>query len=74
MLVSKLTAAGFVRREAQGAANRIWLTEAGNDLVARLEPQQRAFLSDRFRALTGDELREMHRLAELTLQGLPPPS
>ena len=74
MLVSKLTAAGLVRREAQGAANRIWPTDAGTDLVARLEPQQRAFMSDRFRALTGDELREMHRLAELTLQGLPPPS
>ena len=45
----------------------------GRDLVARLEPQQRAFLSDRFRALSGEELREMQRLAELTLQGLPPP-
>jgi DNA-binding MarR family transcriptional regulator len=74
MLVSKLSAAGLVRREARGAANRIWLTDAGTDLVERLEPQQRAFMSDRFRALTGAELGEMHRLAELTVRGLPPPS
>jgi DNA-binding MarR family transcriptional regulator len=74
MLVSKLTASGLVRREARGAANRIWLTAAGTDLVNRLEPQQHAFMSDRFRGLTGDELAEMHRLAELTVRGLTPPS
>ncbi len=74
MLVSKLTSAGWVRREASGAANRIWLTDAGAELVARLEPQQREFLLDRFQALTGEELGELHRLAERTLQGLPPPS
>ncbi len=70
MLVSKLTAAGLVRREARGAANRIWLTAAGTDLVARLEPQQDAFMADRFRGLTDGEIGEMERLAELTVQGL----
>lgn len=74
MLVSKLTSAGWVRREASGAANRIWLTDAGVDLVARLEPQQRQFMVDRFRALTGDELSEILRLAEQTVKGLPPAS
>lgn len=74
MLVSKLTAAGLLRREADGAANRIWLTTAGADLVTRLEPQQSAFLADRFRALTGEELTDMLRLAERSLRGLPPPS
>ncbi len=74
MLVSKLTSAGWVRREASGAANRIWLTAAGAELVARLEPQQQEFLLDRFRALTADELGELHRLAERAVNGLPPPS
>ncbi|MGS0687115.1 MarR family winged helix-turn-helix transcriptional regulator [Nakamurella sp. GG22] len=74
MLVSKLTWAGWVRREASGAANRIWLTDVGAELVALLEPQQQEFLLDRYRALSADELGEMHRLADRTFKGLPPPS
>lgn len=71
LLVSKLTAAGWLRREADGAANRIWLTEAGVDLVDRLKPDQSDFMLGRFGVLTDAELTELHRLAEKTVQGLP---
>lgn len=73
MLLTKLAGAGLIRREADGAANRIWLTDAGAALVDRLEPAQRDFLLDRFRGLSDPELDELGRLAEATLEGLPPP-
>lgn len=72
LLVSRLTATGLLRREAAGAANRIWLTEAGVDLVDRLQPDQSDFVVGRFGRLSDDELNELHRLAEKTLRGLPP--
>lgn len=73
MLVTKLVDAGLLRREAAGASNRLWLTEAGRQLVARLEPAQNAFLFERFQALSDGELDELHRLATAAEQGLPPP-
>ncbi len=71
MLVSKLTAAGWLRREPKGAAYRIWLTEDGAALVARLEPDQSTFMERRFTGLTDDELDDLLRLAQLALEGLP---
>ncbi len=70
MLVSKLTAAGLLRREADGAAFRICLTEAGDAVVERLEPEQREFLLQRFGALDDDEVETMANLAEKTLDRL----
>lgn len=72
LLVSRLMAAGWLRREADGAANRIWLAEAGDELVDRLEPDQRAFMLGRFHLLSDDELDQLRRLAEKTVHGLPP--
>lgn len=72
MLVTKLVAAGLLRREVAGASNRLWLTEAGDRLVARLEPAQSAFLVERFQALTDDELSQLHRLVTAAERGLPP--
>lgn len=73
MLVTKLVAAGLLRREAVGASNRLWLTEAGLQLVERLEPAQNAFLVERFQALSDAELDDLHRLATAAERGLPPP-
>lgn len=73
MLVTKLVAAGWLQREAAGASNRLWLTEAGHQLVDRLEPAQNAFLLERFQALRDEELDDLHRLATAAEQGLPPP-
>jgi len=63
-LLSRLTAAGWLRREAAGAANRIWLTAAGLELVDRLQPDQQEFMAGRFLTLSDHELEELHRLAE----------
>lgn len=70
-LLSRLTAAGWLRREAAGPANRIWLTATGAELVDRLRPDQQAFMVGRFHTLTDDELGELHRLAEKVFRGLP---
>lgn len=72
MLVTKLVAAGLLRREPAGASNRLWLTEAGQQPVERLEPARNAFLLGRFQALTEDELELLHRLATAVERGLPP--
>lgn len=72
MLVSKLVAAGLVRREPHGAAFRIWLTDAGEVVVRRLEPRQREFMTGRFRGLDDAEMDTMLQLARKTLDGLPP--
>lgn len=73
LLVSKLTAAGWLEREASGAANRIRLTEGGEAVVSRLGPQQSAFMQERFGSLSERELAEFHRLANKAVEGLPPP-
>lgn len=73
MLVAKLEGAGLLRREPRGAAKGIWLTDAGDRLVARLEPEQSRFLLDRFAALTADELHTLHRLMSTVVEGLPTP-
>ncbi len=71
MLVSKLAAAGWLRREPKGAAFLISLTGAGETLVARLEPEQRAFMAQRFAGLADGEVDDMVRLAQQALEGLP---
>ena len=70
MLVSKLTGAELLHKEADGAAFRIRLTEAGEALVERLEPQQSDFLVERFQALGDNEVDEMLGLAQRALRGL----
>jgi DNA-binding MarR family transcriptional regulator len=73
MLVSKLTAAGLLRREPSGAAYRVLLTPDGEAIVARLEPGQSAFMVERFGGLSDQELDDMYRLARRSVDGLPPP-
>lgn len=72
MLVAKLERAGLLRRVPRGAAKGIWLTDAGDALVTRLEPDQDRFLADRFAALTDDDLHTLHRLMSAVVGGLPP--
>ena len=70
-LVSKLAALGLLRREAEGAANRLWLTDAGRALVDRLIPAQDAFFAQRFAALKPAELQRMRDLAVRALDERP---
>ncbi len=72
MLVTELVTAGLLRREAAGASNRLWLTEAGERLVERLEPARSACLVERFQALSDEQLRQLHHLATVAERGLPP--
>ena len=71
MLVSKVQNAGLVRREARGAANLLWLTDRGQEVVDRLVPDQQAFFARRFGALTDDELETLQDLTARALLGLP---
>ena len=70
-LVSKLVASGLVRREADGSANRLWLTDAGQSLVDRLIPAQDAFIQRRFGGLQPAELHHLRDLAARVLDQLP---
>lgn len=70
-LVSKLAASGLVRREANGSANRLWLTDAGRALVDRLIPAQDAFFAMRFGGLQPAELHRLRDLAARVLDQLP---
>lgn len=72
-LVSKLEALGAVRREADGAANRLWLTDHGQALVDRLTPEQDDFFVRRFADLSPSELERLRDLALKALHQLPAP-
>lgn len=69
MLIAKLETAGLLHRRADGAANRVLLTPAGEALVERLEPEQAAFMAGRFAALSEVELDRLHDLARAALDG-----
>lgn len=70
MLIAKLESAGLLDRAPDGAANRVRLTDAGSDLVARLGPAQDEFLVARFAGLDDAQLRQLHDLMDRALGGL----
>jgi DNA-binding MarR family transcriptional regulator len=70
-LVTKLEAAALVRRDAEGAANRLWLTDAGRSLVDRLTPDQDDFFARRFAGLDQGQLHAFREVATLALDQLP---
>jgi DNA-binding MarR family transcriptional regulator len=70
-LLGKLEALGAVRREADGAANRVWLTDHGRELVERLTPDQDSFFVRRFAGLSPAELGRLRDLAVKALDQLP---
>jgi DNA-binding MarR family transcriptional regulator len=70
-LVSKLEARRLLRREADGAANRLWLTPAGTALVDRLTPDQDAFFARRFADLSPADLDSLLELTRRAMESLP---
>lgn len=70
MLIAKLETAGLLLREAEGAANRVLLTDAGAELVSRLAPAQDDFLLDCFAALSDEQLQGLHNLMDEAVRGL----
>lgn len=74
MLIAKLESAGLLHRRADGAANRVLLTPAGQALVDRLEPEQSAFMAGRFAALREAQLDQLHDLVQRALEGAGPVS
>ncbi len=71
MLVTTLVDAGLLVREPRGAADGLWLTVRGEELVRRREPERTRFLTERFRVLDDEEPAVLHRLAAAVLEGLP---
>ena len=62
-LVGKLVALGLIRRQADGAANRLWLTDRGRSTVDRLVPDHDTFFARRFAGLEPVKLEQFGRLA-----------
>ncbi len=66
--VSRLEDAGFVRRETDAADRRVVrvrLTDEGQQLIRRTRTRKDAFLAQRFRGLTTDELATLDRAAAI---------
>ncbi len=70
-LVTKLESVALVRRDTDGAANCLWLTDRGRVLVDRLSPEQDAFFARRFSGLEPAELEGLRQLATRALDQLP---
>ncbi|HEY8598122.1 MAG TPA: MarR family transcriptional regulator [Thermomicrobiales bacterium] len=60
-IIARMTRDGLVRRAQQGRTRRLFLTEAGRALYARVVPAQEAMIAARFAALDDDELRALAR-------------
>jgi DNA-binding MarR family transcriptional regulator len=72
-LIDRVGAAGWVERRADPEdrrANRLYLTDAGRDLLARAFPCQADLICRAFGRLTAEELSQMHRLLEKLEGGL----
>lgn len=66
--VSRLEEAGFVRRETDTADRRVVrvrLTDEGQQLIRRTRTRKDAFLAQRFRGLTAEELATLDRAAAI---------
>jgi DNA-binding MarR family transcriptional regulator len=61
-LLGKLEQTGLIRRQQEGRANYLSLTEAGQALFQKVVPQQEALIAEMLAALTVDEQRELLRL------------
>jgi DNA-binding MarR family transcriptional regulator len=61
-LLGKLEQAGLIRRQQEGRANYLSLTEAGQALFQKVVPQQGALIAEMLAVLTTDEQRELLRL------------
>jgi DNA-binding MarR family transcriptional regulator len=70
-LVDRLERMGLVRRQQEGRANRLYLTESGQALYAQAVPAQEAMVAERLGALTRDEQRTLLRLLRKLDHALP---
>lgn len=72
-LIDRVSAAGWVERRPDPEdrrANRLYLTDAGRQLVCQALPCQAADVRKAFGRLGEDDLRRMHQLLELLDAGL----
>jgi DNA-binding MarR family transcriptional regulator len=75
-LIDRVGAAGWVERRPDPEdrrANRLYLTDAGRDLLARAFPCQADLICRDLGRLSQDELAQMHRLLEKLEAGLDAP-
>jgi DNA-binding MarR family transcriptional regulator len=60
-LLDRLEAAGLLRRVGAGRVNRLYLTPAGRRLWSEVVPAHEAWIADRLRALSAEELAALLR-------------
>src|SRR5258708_4272593 len=66
-LIDRVSAAGWVERRPDPEdrrVNRLYLTDAGRKLMAKVEPGQTALVREVFGKLTEEELRQLHALLQ----------
>jgi DNA-binding MarR family transcriptional regulator len=70
-LVDRLERMSLVRRQQEGRANRLYLTESGQALYAQAVPAQEAMVAERLGALTRGEQRTLLQLLRKLDHALP---
>ncbi len=60
-IIARMVRDGLVRRAQEGRTRRLYLTDAGRALYARVVPVQEAMIAARFGVLADDELRVLAR-------------
>ena len=58
-LLDRMEQNGLIRRQQDGRANRLRLTDQGEQLFAELAPRHEELIAERFAALSEDEQRQL---------------
>jgi DNA-binding MarR family transcriptional regulator len=58
-LLGRMEADGLIRRAPEGRANRLYLTEKGRQLAARVLPAHEELVASQFSSLTPDERQQL---------------
>lgn len=72
-MLDRMAERGWLTREADGRANRVYLTSAGRSLIDCILPDQEGAIVDKFACLTPDELHQFSTLLRKVERSLEQP-
>jgi DNA-binding MarR family transcriptional regulator len=61
-LLDRMEGRGWILRRREGRTNRLYLTEEGRRLFARVVPAHEALIAERFSVLSREEQEQLHEL------------
>lgn len=72
-LLDRIERRGWIERQPDGRANRLYLTEAGRQLFDSVVPAHEAHIARQLDTLSAEELAELHRLLRKLDRSMSPP-